>query len=90
MKIYPINQTPVTFKGLNNNQTSVMKRYCEPRTGVYYYYDSVQFEKEKSQNSISGFLKGLVDRFSNMSKGLKNAFTQEQIKNTDSEEILWL
>lgn len=86
MRIYPINQSPVMFRGSNNNQNHVMKRYCEPRTGVYYYYDTVEFENQKSQSSFSNFFKNLKNKFSKMSE----AFTRNSVNNTDNDEILWL
>lgn len=86
MRIYPINQSPVMFRGTGNNQHHAMKRYCEPRTGVYYYYDTVEFENEKAKHSFSNVFKNLANKFSKMS----GAFTQNSLSNSENDEILWL
>ncbi|MBR1753315.1 hypothetical protein IJ732_00620 [bacterium] len=91
MRIYPINQSPIMFRGSNQTQQNhVMKRYCEPRTGAYYYYDATQFEKENSQNTISNFFKNLKNKFNNLSKDMSDTFIRTNSDNADADDVLWL
>ena len=64
-----------------------MKRYCEPRTGVYYYYDSVQFQNNKKHNGFSNIIKNVSSKLNNMSKEVSNIFT---LNNSNPDDINWL
>ena len=90
MRIYPINQSPIMFRGNVNNNHSTLKRYCEPRTGVYYYYDSVEFEKGKSQNKFSTIFNNIANKFNSMSKEVSDTFTLSNVRNANSDDTLWL
>ena len=86
MKIYPINQSPVMFRGAQPAQNVTLKRYCEPRTGAYYYYNPAQLD---TQNNAS-LLKNIANKFNQMSKAIKDTFTQNNVNNNDGDEIMWL
>ena len=90
MRIYPINQSPIMFRGNINNNHSTLKRYCEPRTGVYYYYDSVQLENQKHNNKFSNFFNNIANKFNSMSKDVSDTFTLSNMNNTDGDDTLWL
>jgi hypothetical protein len=87
MRIYPINQSAVMFRGSNNNQQHKIKRYCEPRTGAYYYYDATQYEQ--AQQSLPKMFKNLANKFSNFSKSIKS-FAQESVNSSNNDDTLWL
>ena len=87
MKIYPIHQTPISFRANNNH--AGMKRYCEPRTGVCYYYDSTQFEKNTQKDSVSKFFSNISNKLSKMSEAIKKASTPNK-DNSKVEDLLWL
>lgn len=86
MRIYPINQSPIMFRGTQPAQHTTLKRYCEPRTGAYYYYDPAQLEKSQNHN----VLKNIANKFTKMSKAIKDTFTQNNINNNGDDDILWL
>lgn len=54
MKIYPINNTTI-FRGTERKPN--LKRYCEPRTGAYYYYDEDEVKRLKAENSLINKIK---------------------------------
>ena len=83
MKIYPINQSPIVFRGANQQKSS-LKRYCEPRTGVYYYYDSNKIDSQKSNSSI---IKNITNTFTSFKKQLGNYMKDY---NNTPDDILWL
>ena len=90
MRIYPINQSPIMFRGNSNNvqhSHSTMKRYCEPRTGVYYYYDSFESEKNNKKQGFSNFINNISEKFHNLSKEISNTFA---LNNVDNDESNWL
>lgn len=87
MRIYPINQSPIMFRGAQPAQHKTLKRYCEPRTGAYYYYDPAQLEKTQNNNNI---IKSIANKFNKMSKAIKDTFTQNNINNNGDDDILWL
>ena len=91
MRIYPINQSAVVFRGYNKgSQNHSMKRYCEPRTGAYYYYDASQAEKLKSQNSFSIFFNNLKKKFSGVSESAGDTFIHRNLNSSNSDDTTWL
>jgi len=67
MKISPITTYQNSFRGnVSHNQN--LKRYCEPRTGVYYYYNENKLNQNKSNTGVVNFIRKLADKFVAMSE----------------------